>query len=133
MLAARVADRVQAHRNRDPAGQRDEETAQRIERQIHPRQRNQPADMQRAHRAEHRQQANPHPNRAQAGRHDPGHDRSETVVVHRVRRRGGSRGERGRHFPVTDRNAATIWVGVGGQPGISTSTGTTSPTAPTTP
>src|SRR5665647_3843296 len=49
------------------------------------------------------------------------------------RRNGGGGVDGGGHRPVTVRSAVMICWGVGGQPGISTSTGTTSLTAPTTP
>ncbi|ETZ43525.1 hypothetical protein L837_3643 [Mycobacterium avium MAV_061107_1842] len=70
---------------------------------------------------------------SEARRGKAGETRSDDIAAQRVRRLYRSGRECGRHFPVTERRASTICAGVGGQPATSTSTGTISPTAPTTP
>ena len=82
---------------------------------------------------QHPGQPEPNPARAQRRCQQPCGGRSETAVAQHNRLDAEYSLDADGHRPVTDRSAATICVGVGGQPGISTSTGTTSPTAPTTP
>src|SRR5262249_23485834 len=127
-----VSDHVHADRHRDRAGERDEEPAERIDVQLHARQWQQPSDVHRPYRAEHAGQPRPYPDGADA-RRENARDHTETVVAQFVCHGHGRDRQCGGHLPVTDRKAATISAGVGGQPGTSTSTGTTSLTAPTTP
>src|SRR5207253_11382745 len=81
-------------------------------------------------RTEHADHPGPYAERAKA-RGVNSDDGLETVGAHRFR--FICQWQRGSHLPVTDRRAVMISAGVGGQPGISRSTATTSPTAPTTP
>ncbi|CKT39246.1 Uncharacterised protein [Mycobacterium tuberculosis] len=115
MFTAHVADQVTTDRSRYRARERHEESAQPVELDVHAGQRKQPTDVHYTHRSKHAQQPHADPGNAHARSDDPA-----------GRRCSG-------HFPVTDRSAAIMAAGVGGQPAISTSTGTTSPTAPTTP
>ncbi len=115
VFTAHVADQVTTDRSRYRARERHEESAQPVELDVHAGQRKQPTDVHYTHRSKHAQQPHADPGNAHARSDDPA-----------GRRCSG-------HFPVTDRSAAMMAAGVGGQPAISTSTGTTSPTAPTTP
>ncbi|OIQ75684.1 hypothetical protein GALL_426500 [mine drainage metagenome] len=119
VLVARVADGVDTDDDGDSAGEGDQQPTERIDVEPDADERKEPAEAQMEPAAEDRRETEDQPRDPDRGRRGARHECASS------RRRA--------HRPVTERSAATICAGVGGQPGTSTSTGTTSATDPTTP
>src|SRR5690606_32526087 len=138
---AGVADRVHGGAHGDPAGDGDEQAAQRVDREPDPGQGQQVGQPRRPAVAGHGRQAGGDRGGAGGGGERPGGGGAGAA---RQGRRGGGEQSEGqgraeggagqvRHRPVSPRSAPTIASGSGGQPGTSASTGTTSSTGPCTP
>ncbi len=137
----RVADGVHARRNRDRPGDRDEEPAQPVRRELQPRQRQQARQDEGKRPAGQRGDPGDEPRGARQRGPGSGGGRAQPPGQRQHRQRGQQRDGRGEtepgshrvHRPVSSRSAATIASGRGGHPGTSASTGSMSRTAPVTP
>src|SRR4051794_23310042 len=138
MGPAGVADRVDPDRDGDGAGHQLEEPADAVEPERQAGHRNQPPDPQIQIGTEHDAAADH--DSEDAGEHggQPGggaepRPRGRQFDLAGLYEVDARYGESAAHRPVTDRSAAMMASGGGGQPGTARSTGTTSLTAPTTP
>ena len=142
-MVSRVADPVERGRGDDTSSSQHEDRAERVETKAQPGEGKQTREMRfdwttgRKHTSSRKEPGEP----TRGGQH-PGDQRSSSRMTdherdaHRDdagRHRGRQADRRETHRPVRRRKPRKRSSGLGGQPGISRSTGTKSPTAPATP